>query len=230
MKRSTQFETAILFFNHTEKQKVALQEIAPHISQKGLDATLDLLCKRVENLANKTPFPFFHVDANPGVSFENQLFQAYDKLFKQGFSSVIAVANDCPTLSHIDLLKANALLQEHSFVFGPANDGGLYLLGIQKEAIDKDSFLALPWRSASLFETLRTFSQKKQLSSFSLEEKADMDCPKAFYAAFLLPLAFLKKIQQVLASFCLRLERSFLVASKKRPLPYFSLRAPPLGV
>jgi hypothetical protein len=230
VKRPNQSETAILFFNHTEKQKVALQEIAPHISEKGVDTALGLLSKRVECVANKTPFPFFHVDADPSFSFEKQLFHAYDKLFKQGFSKVIAVANDCPTLNHRDILKANALLREHHFVFGPANDGGLYLLGFQKGAIDEGSFLALPWRSASLFEALCNFSQANQQGFFSLEEKADMDNPKSFYTAFLLPISFLKRIQQVLASFCLKTEATSLFTSDEKALLHCSLRAPPLSV
>ena len=55
-------------------------------------------------------------------------------LFDRGFSPVIALASDGPTLPSGHIERAWELLEHHDVVFGPSEDGGYCLVGLRHPA------------------------------------------------------------------------------------------------
>ena len=77
----------------------------------------------------------------------------FEDLFRDGFSPVVMIGSDLPTLpaervvEAIDRLRAS----DHRVVLGPANDGGYYLIGLATRAGDTavpDLFTAIRWSTA----------------------------------------------------------------------------------
>jgi hypothetical protein len=62
------------------------------------------------------------------------LSQATAHLFAAGFSRVMALNSDGPTLPGAYLGRAGALLGCHDVVLGPSEDGGYYLVGLRHPA------------------------------------------------------------------------------------------------
>lgn len=110
------------------------------------------------------------------------------------FGKVLLIGSDVPQLSAKTLLAANAALQSHDCVLGPAQDGGYYLIGFTKNGFC-DCFQGVEWstdkvlgqtlarlagRKTFLLETLRDLDTAPDLEALLLSE----DCPAAI-AAFL---------------------------------------------
>jgi uncharacterized protein len=62
------------------------------------------------------------------------LSQAAANLFAEGFSPVIAINSDGPTLPAAYIERAEELLDHHDVVVGPCEDGGYYLVGLRRHA------------------------------------------------------------------------------------------------
>jgi uncharacterized protein len=62
------------------------------------------------------------------------LSQATEHLFAEGFSRVLAINSDGPTLPPVYLERALELLDRHDVVIGPSEDGGYYLAGLRRSA------------------------------------------------------------------------------------------------
>lgn len=60
------------------------------------------------------------------------LVQAMEYLFSAGFSHVIALNSDSPSLPRDYLLQALSLLKDNDVVVGPGEDGGYYLIGLSQ--------------------------------------------------------------------------------------------------
>ena len=135
--------TALLLFNYSEKQKASLKKIAPRINEQSLKSLIGRLNKRAKKITSQADLPFFQLNANSKQNFGEQLYQAYEDLFLLGYDQVIGISNDCPELNANDLRLAEEGLTENDFVFGPAKDGGLYLLGLKKEKVSKKQFVGL---------------------------------------------------------------------------------------
>ncbi|WP_198172546.1 TIGR04282 family arsenosugar biosynthesis glycosyltransferase [Hymenobacter ginkgonis] len=61
-----------------------------------------------------------------------RMAHAFAEAFAGGAARVVIIGTDCPGLSADLLQQAFAQLHTHELVLGPANDGGYYLLGMNK--------------------------------------------------------------------------------------------------
>jgi uncharacterized protein len=79
---------------------------------------------------------------------------AIDGAFSRGAPAVLVIGGDCPELDTGLLREAAKCLCEKSLVLGPAEDGGYYLIGMQRA--QPDLFSNMPWSTAAVFaETVR---------------------------------------------------------------------------
>jgi rSAM/selenodomain-associated transferase 1 len=69
-----------------------------------------------------------------GDEFGERLYFAVEDLFKCGFASVCLIDSDSPTVSAVNFAEAIELLStsEDRVVLGPSDDGGYYLIGVNK--------------------------------------------------------------------------------------------------
>lgn len=114
-----------------------------------------------------TPFIFFQDDPDAADYFKAlapeirslpqwgedlgmRMRNAFKEIFEQGFAKVAIIGTDSPDLPPEYIFEAFTLLEyEHTdVVFGPAGDGGYYLLAMKM--VWEELFRGLPWSSAEL--------------------------------------------------------------------------------
>ncbi|WP_026841206.1 TIGR04282 family arsenosugar biosynthesis glycosyltransferase [Citrifermentans bremense] len=125
---------------------------------------------------------FFHKSA-PHATLMRQhdgglgtrLEQAFDQLAELGYDSRVVIGSDAPDLPFAYLEDAFARLEGGSdTVFGPASDGGYYLVGVRRGA--GSIFQGIPWSTAKVLETSLKQAQASGLSSTLLAPWYDVDC------------------------------------------------------
>jgi len=67
-----------------------------------------------------------------GKDLGERMNHAFEEGFKRGYERIIIIGSDMHDLAQNDLEQAFAMLHQHDFVVGPAEDGGYYLLGMTK--------------------------------------------------------------------------------------------------
>ncbi len=111
-----------------------------------------------------------------GNDLGERMLNSFRSAFERGFSRVILIGTDCPGITRTVILRAFRLLERHDCVFGPARDGGYYLVGM-KEAVPC-LFRDIPWSDSSTLSTTLASARSHGLSSALLEELSDVDMPE----------------------------------------------------
>ena len=88
-------------------------------------------------------------------------------------TKVIIIGSDCAELSSEDIEAAFSKLRDHDVVFGPAEDGGYYLLGMN--AMHEELFHEMPWSQEGLLEETLRKTSALGLSHYELPTKSDID-------------------------------------------------------
>ena len=70
---------------------------------------------------------------------------SFKTVFKTGYQKAALVGVDIPDLSEAIILRAFDLLSDNDLVYGPAEDGGYYLVGMRE--LIKEVFENVPWSS-----------------------------------------------------------------------------------
>lgn len=125
--------------------------------EKNLRFANSLISKTRQTLRN-TGLDVLEIDETLqfGDTFGDRIANAFDLGFSHGYESLILVGNDTVGLSSSYLLEAQDALGFSSQVFGANANGGVYLIGFQKESFyeSQKSFVALPWQTTSLWSTI----------------------------------------------------------------------------
>jgi glycosyltransferase A (GT-A) superfamily protein (DUF2064 family) len=85
-------------------------------------------------------------------------------LFAKGYTQVIIVGTDVPTLPLSVYQEAFTMLGRSDVVLGPAIDGGYYLIGLKQPA--EQLFTGVPW---STDQVLAVTQQQAKVLSLSIE-------------------------------------------------------------
>ena len=91
--------------------------------------------------------------------------------FAKGASKVCLIGSDLWTLTPTDLKDAFKALDDHPIVWGPATDGGYYLIGLTQP--QPELFHNLPWSQPNLLK--KSQARLPQLSQFHLRKQNDID-------------------------------------------------------
>ncbi len=123
-----------------------------------------------EDLWNDT---IFRKKLQKGDDLGKRMENAFIDLFESGYQKVIIVGSDLLDLKADHINDAFEKLNEHDVVFGPAKDGGYYLLGLSK--LQACIFRNKPWSETNLLDvTLKELGQKN-ISLTLLETLNDID-------------------------------------------------------
>lgn len=109
----------------------------------------------------------------PEGDLGGRMFHSFREVFKAGYHRAALVGVDIPDLSSTIILKAFALLSLDDIVYGPAKDGGYYLVGMGK--LIKEIFEDVPWSSD---QTLNRSVEKARQFGYSVaftETLSDVD-------------------------------------------------------
>jgi rSAM/selenodomain-associated transferase 1 len=67
-----------------------------------------------------------------GNDLGERMKNAFDAVFMMSYDRMVIIGTDCPGLNEHLITKAFSELDRHDVVIGPAEDGGYYLLGMNK--------------------------------------------------------------------------------------------------
>jgi rSAM/selenodomain-associated transferase 1 len=100
-----------------------------------------------------------------------KMLHAFHWGFEQGYQNIVLIGTDLIDLKPTDIEEAFTSLDKNKAVFGPATDGGYYLIGLSEK--NPKLFQNIPWStSAVLHMSLKNLS----LGSFHLlQPKNDID-------------------------------------------------------
>ena len=111
-----------------------------------------------------------------GARLENAICHA----FNQGASKVAVIGSDCPDLNSDDIANAWQKLDRSDVVFGPATDGGYWLIGMTHP--HADLFRAIEWGTAKVLEQSRSRARDAHLKVALLRSLADIDTAEDWQA------------------------------------------------
>lgn len=92
----------------------------------------------------------FHLKVQSSGDLGQRMSSAFQNLYSEGFDKVIIIGTDCPGLTALDLKNAFLMLDSCDLVFGPALDGGYYLLGTRQ--FQPELFEDIPWSTDKVLE------------------------------------------------------------------------------
>ncbi len=147
-------DTAILLFTRNPREEALAKPLSGGKSLKEDTLLAGYLIAHSKQTIAATGLPCFpfYSEQQVGISFQERLSHACRAIFDKGYEKLIVIGNDSPGLEADRLLEAQALLEKSPLVLGPAEDGGLYLIGLHRTTFDATAFEALPWSTNGLFE------------------------------------------------------------------------------
>lgn len=88
-----------------------------------------------------------------GLGLGERMKNAFKKGFKDGYKKIVLIGSDLPDITAKDIHQGLDSLKKNDIVFGPAEDGGYYLIGLSK--MNEAVFDNKPWSAPNLLkETL----------------------------------------------------------------------------
>ncbi len=170
-------DTAVLIFSRQAQEEAKEKKFASRLGKRGGIGLANKMIDATLSAAHSSPFPVFIIfsDKQKGTSFGERLANGIEEVYSHGFSKVIVIGTDCPTLTTKNILEAGEKLCSHSLVLGPSPDGGTYLIGLDKEAYFREIFLQVPWLTDAVLSHLKNFALDSGFS-FALEPlQKDLD-------------------------------------------------------
>lgn len=110
-----------------------------------------------------------------GQMLGDRMRNVFADLFSRGYSSVVIVGSDLPTLPSAYIEGAFKRLRDHrnSVVVGPAVDGGYYLMGLSR--LVPELFESIPWGTPRVLRATLEAADKAQLGVSMMPEWYDVD-------------------------------------------------------
>ena len=108
-----------------------------------------------------------------GADLGERMKNAFLNGFEQGYENIIVIGSDLPNISTKVINEGFEQLKNNDVVFGPADDGGYYLLGMSN--MTPSIFEDKPWSQSNLFDvTLKQLAEQGK-SVALLETLNDID-------------------------------------------------------
>jgi len=115
----------------------------------------------------------FLLCSQTGNNLGEKMSNAFRKIFGLGFDKVILLGTDIPDISKVFLSKSFFELEKNDVVIGPSNDGGYYLLGMNK--FYPNIFDDIKWGTESVFEKTIDKIHENNLSYTTIDKLTDID-------------------------------------------------------
>ncbi len=155
---------------------------------------------------------------------------AIQSVFKKGYDNLIVIGNDCPTLTSSLILETNERLKTENLVLGPATDGGIYLIGLNKAAYNHQKFISLSWKTKDLQHSLENYAKNIQIEVKWLKIEQDIDNAldfKIFLATTAKHSILGRWVQALLASYQSSQSKFTVLFHSAAEYSSLGLRAPP---
>jgi rSAM/selenodomain-associated transferase 1 len=131
-----------------------------------------------ESLFKDLTPPHFRLIPQRGDDLGARILFTFNQLFRQGYTQVVVIDSDTPTLPTAYLEQALTLIAacENDVVLGPTEDGGYYLIGLRQS--HRELFEQMPWSTPQVFPETRRRSELAGLTVACTESWYDVDTPE----------------------------------------------------
>ena len=102
-----------------------------------------------------------------------RMSQACESLFAKGYSRVVMIGTDVPTVPFEHFAQARAQLETHDLVLGPALDGGYYLIGLNR--MTPELFTGIPWSTNQVLKLTQEKAASLGLMTTLIQPWRDVD-------------------------------------------------------
>ncbi len=101
---------------------------------------------------------------------------AVERAFSEGARRVVVIGTDCPSIDEALLGEAFASLENREIVFGPAVDGGYYLVGLSRPC--REIFTGITWGGPDVLRQSLAAAKNIGINPTLLETMSDVDFPE----------------------------------------------------
>lgn len=108
-----------------------------------------------------------------GEDLGERMKNAFKHGFNEGFENIVLIGSDCYELNSTHLNKAFNVLETKKFVFGPAKDGGYYLVGMN--TFFSKIFENKTWSTETVLEEAILDIKKSNQNFDTIETLSDVD-------------------------------------------------------
>ena len=108
-----------------------------------------------------------------GNDLGERMKNAFKGSFEKGYQHIVLIGSDLPDISEDLIQKAFGKLKTFDTVFGPAEDGGYYLVGMKQ--LHNNLFDNIPWSTSEVFEETMKALKSQSISVGLLEKLNDID-------------------------------------------------------
>ncbi|KAB1067558.1 glycosyltransferase [Tamlana haliotis] len=147
----------------------ALLEITENVTQN-LDSDV---CIHFSESIDETLWKNTDKTIQQGENLGDRMKNAFKTSFEKGYERIVLIGSDLPSLTTKHLNTAFNKLQNHEVVFGPAEDGGYYLVGLSK--MHDFIFENKPWSETHLLKTTLNEIKSQKATYDVLETLNDID-------------------------------------------------------
>ncbi|MDB2462948.1 TIGR04282 family arsenosugar biosynthesis glycosyltransferase, partial [Algibacter sp.] len=106
-----------------------------------------------------------------GIDLGERMKNAFTKGFNDGYNRIVLIGSDLPDINSDHINKGLKALKTNEAVFGPAEDGGYYLVGLSKSHLFV--FNNKPWSETHLLEETLNEIKEKQVTFTTLDTLND---------------------------------------------------------
>ena len=123
---------------------------------------------------SSAPFSGFSLFEQAGNDLGERMAHAMEEAFARGARRAVIIGSDCPALSAGRIRSAfRELLQGADAVFGPATDGGFYLIGLSAPA--RSLFHGMEWSAPTVLSAILSRCRNEGMTYALLPAESDVD-------------------------------------------------------
>lgn len=108
-----------------------------------------------------------------GENLGDRMEHAVREMSRHGYQRFIIVGTDVPFLDATHIRGAASALDQHDVVFGPAHDGGYYLIGMN--GVKTELFREIPWSTPDVLPRSQAICELHHWKAFLLPTVRDLD-------------------------------------------------------
>lgn len=120
-----------------------------------------------------------------------RLWNGFKLGFEEGCDRIVAIGADCPSISRSHIQQSFDALLTTELVLGPAQDGGYYLIGLNRQQVcasqkpteslalrGRSLFQSIDWSTSQVLQQTQSKAKQMNLSIAYLETLSDIDRPQ----------------------------------------------------
>ncbi len=193
-------QSILLFIKAPQIGKVKTRLAATIGDAKALKIYRKLVERQITSLPKETDLTVYFAPNDAAIEIANwlgndfklqpqcngelgeRLDSGISETFSKGSEKVICIGGDCPKLNNSHIQAAFSALDSVDVVFGPTDDGGYYLIGLN--APKTELFQNIPWSASNTLKASIAVTEALGLKHAMLETLYDIDDQSSLQRAF----------------------------------------------